>query len=510
MRGDSFRRQSALAADYAVRHGLTLDTQLTFNDLGVSAYRGRNAEAGRLADFLVAVEDGLVPPNSYLLVESLDRISRQAARKALRVLEDIVERGVTVVTLNDGKSYSADALDNDPMSLLLALLTFIRANEESATKSRRLTEAWRAKRATAEEKPLTNVCPAWLRLNPETRRFDVLPDRAGVVRRVYEMALNGAGQHAIAHALNIDGVPTFGHRGRKGQHWHRSYVVKLLASPAVIGTLIPHQIDYSSGRKRRKPLGPIANYYPAIIDPEIFQRVQALRVDPRNPRRGANAVRPVANILGGLAKCPLCGSTMTLATKGPQWRYLVCTRAKTGAGCRYHTVRYSDVEHAVVSRISQIIAECPTPGEQGEELDARIEQLDASLGVLSDELENLLDALTAHGRDLPSLTARIRQREAERDKLERELRELRERHDAVMGRSLRARLDTLRQSAKTIPLDRAKLNAAFRVLMHNVEIDWRNATLSFNWKHGGTSWLLYGWPDEPVQLHDSPSASAPH
>jgi hypothetical protein len=66
-----------------------IDTDLTFNDLGVSAYRGKNAEAGRLADFLVAVEDGIVPRGSYLLVESLDRISRQAARKALRVLEDI-------------------------------------------------------------------------------------------------------------------------------------------------------------------------------------------------------------------------------------------------------------------------------------------------------------------------------------------------------------------------------------------------------------------------------------
>ena len=50
-----------------------------------------------------AVNDGLVPKGSVLLVEALDRVSRQSARKAVRILEDIVEGGITVVTLNDGK-----------------------------------------------------------------------------------------------------------------------------------------------------------------------------------------------------------------------------------------------------------------------------------------------------------------------------------------------------------------------------------------------------------------------
>ena len=40
MRGDSFRRQAVLAREYAAKHGLQLDENLTFNDLGVSAFRG--------------------------------------------------------------------------------------------------------------------------------------------------------------------------------------------------------------------------------------------------------------------------------------------------------------------------------------------------------------------------------------------------------------------------------------------------------------------------------------
>lgn len=54
-KGDSLRRQSAMARDYARRNGLDLDETLTFHDLGVSAFRGQNLAEGRLAYFREAV-----------------------------------------------------------------------------------------------------------------------------------------------------------------------------------------------------------------------------------------------------------------------------------------------------------------------------------------------------------------------------------------------------------------------------------------------------------------------
>src|SRR5262245_52497536 len=200
MKGDSLRRQTELARRYAVQHGLLLDEDLTFQDLGVSAFRGKNAEAGKLAYFLEAVRSGLVQRGAYLLVESLDRISRQAARRALRVLEEIVDEGITVVTLNDSKAYTAAGITADPWSLMMALMTCIRANEESATKARRLKEAWKQKRRTAGAKPLTARAPAWLRLDRRTSTpsWQVLEDRAAIVRRIFDMTARGHGQHTIA------------------------------------------------------------------------------------------------------------------------------------------------------------------------------------------------------------------------------------------------------------------------------------------------------------------------
>ncbi len=144
MRGDSFRRQSMMAQQWAVRNGVELDERLTFQDLGVSAYRGANAETGMLGEFLEATRAGMIEGGSILLIESLDRLSRDTARKAIRLLEDICDLGISVVTLTDGRVYTANSLNDDPMAFMWAFMVAMRANEESATKARRLGQAWTA------------------------------------------------------------------------------------------------------------------------------------------------------------------------------------------------------------------------------------------------------------------------------------------------------------------------------------------------------------------------------
>src|SRR5437879_2330587 len=51
LKGDSQRRQLEAARSYAREQGLELDEELTFHDLGVTAFRGKNANVGMLARF---------------------------------------------------------------------------------------------------------------------------------------------------------------------------------------------------------------------------------------------------------------------------------------------------------------------------------------------------------------------------------------------------------------------------------------------------------------------------
>lgn len=83
--GDSLRRQTQAAREYADKHGLELQEEDQLRDLGVSGFRGDHlAEDAGLGGFIAAVRSGRVTHGSVLLIEDLDRLSRQAILKSDR------------------------------------------------------------------------------------------------------------------------------------------------------------------------------------------------------------------------------------------------------------------------------------------------------------------------------------------------------------------------------------------------------------------------------------------
>ncbi|MBL1822880.1 recombinase family protein, partial [Klebsiella pneumoniae] len=78
-------------------------------------------KSGAFGEFLAAVESGVIEAGSVLLVESLDRVSRQDIDTARERLRKILLAGVDVVTLADNSWYKKESL-NDPLSLIKAVL----------------------------------------------------------------------------------------------------------------------------------------------------------------------------------------------------------------------------------------------------------------------------------------------------------------------------------------------------------------------------------------------------
>ena len=127
--------------------GLTLDESL--RDLGVSAFRGTNRAVGALRSFLDLVENGKVERGSYLIVESLDRLSREAVLDAAARLLDLIRAGIVVVTLADGQEYSEERLRADWTPLIVSITIMARAHEKSRIKGERVGAAWHRKRLAA-------------------------------------------------------------------------------------------------------------------------------------------------------------------------------------------------------------------------------------------------------------------------------------------------------------------------------------------------------------------------
>ena len=162
----------------------TSSTSLRLEDIGISAFKGANVAEGALGRFLEAAKAGKIPAGSFLLVESLDRLSRQEVRKSLGIFLSIVDAGVNIVTLTDDRVYTAHK--TELVDLLTSLVIMSRAHEESQTKSRRVGAAWANKRANAKIRPLTATCPAWLRLSRDRTRYEVIEDRATTVKLIFE------------------------------------------------------------------------------------------------------------------------------------------------------------------------------------------------------------------------------------------------------------------------------------------------------------------------------------
>jgi DNA invertase Pin-like site-specific DNA recombinase len=483
-RGDSLHRQTEGARRYAASKGLEFDESLSFRDLGVSAHHGRNAEVGALGAFLEAVREGRVAAGSFLLVESLDRISRQTVRKAVRTLESIVDTGIVVVDLSDnGRAYSVETLETDPFAFIMMALRFIRAHEESATKGMRVAAAYDKKRTRAAakeqlDKPFTRMLPAWLRWDDESKAYAVIEGRAKVISDIFEKADSGWGQHKIAHWLNGRGIEPWAGAVR----WHRSYVRKILRNSAVVGIFTPHKaVKGPGGVRRRIPLDAIPGYWPAVVDPELFQRVWSCSAAAAP--KGRNAHRAPASIFAGVLRCSHCAGSVVRVAKGPHV-YLVCSRAHAKAGCKYQAVRYADVVSTVTVNAASICDGAPR-GAQTSELEEEIRNLDEALYQLRLEAEDLVDELARTRSE--AVRNRLREKERVIEECERASRDLSARREILSDALIVKRLAGLREALEAKPINIAATNKALKGAVERIVLSPETGELSLHWRHAPTS-----------------------
>ena len=306
--GDSLRRQTELSENYAEKHKLVFDKSLDLHDKGLSAFCGANRKKGALAVFLRAVEHGIVKPGSYLLVESLDRLSRDTLSEQMSLFMDLINSGITVVTIADEKVYSKQTIDADMTNLMMSLVIMTRSHEESVMKSRRLTAAWAQKRREIGTTKLTSLCPHWLRPSADRKSFEVIEERAALVRRIYQMSIDGIGQESIARKLNQEGVPAWG----RGKGWYAPYIHRLLRKRDVLGEFQSCRRD-KRGKKLAVPTGEaVKNYFPAIIDEVTFQKARA-HVQTSTPGRVGQSR---GNLFTGLAFDGVSGAPMRHLGRG--------------------------------------------------------------------------------------------------------------------------------------------------------------------------------------------------
>src|SRR5262245_48123546 len=142
-RGDSRRRQTTGAEEWCERHGIPLDKSLWLFDPACSAFTGKhreNPDRHALAAFLKLVEKNRVAKGSYLIVENLDRLTREHIQPALLLVLNLLQAGIRIVQLKPVEMVFDDKSDTMPVMLMIVELS--RGHSESAMKSERVGGAW--------------------------------------------------------------------------------------------------------------------------------------------------------------------------------------------------------------------------------------------------------------------------------------------------------------------------------------------------------------------------------
>ena len=487
--GDSRRRQSALAESYAKKHDLLLDKGLNFRDLGVSAFRGKNAKQGGLRSFLDAVEHGLVPSNSYLLVESLDRLSRDQILEAQSIFLQIVTAGVTIVTLIDQRSYSVASLNANPTDLIISLVYMMRANEESETKSLRLRAAWAARRDRPGNRFHGAQCPAWLRSNADRTGYEVVPEHAAIVQRIFRESLAGIGLQTIALRLNQEGVPMMGRGNQRGKLWQRALIRHLLISDLVIGTYTPGRQELVSGKARYIPMTPIPGYYPAIIATADWQAARDRRLAWSAYYGCSQRTMTVANVISRLARCPMCDRPMVLSrTAEPNQRYLICMSWREARRCSNEWVRFPEIEDVFIHDVRHLIAKCPQPKLHVEARRSMLKSLSNRLSHLRTELRRGEQARSIALNTHRPVRGWVDEARAEMERLLEERYRLRADRSYWEDATLKLKLEVLATAVAAEPRDIGRINTALRSLLVKVIVDWPNERLVLHWRHGGETY----------------------
>ncbi|WP_425987069.1 recombinase family protein [Brevundimonas sp. TWP1-2-1b1] len=423
--GDSLRRQLKAAMEWAAeRPEIELDTSA--RDLGVSAFKGEHRVKGALSSFLARVQNGQIERGSYFLVESFDRLSRENETVAVNLLTSITLAGIKVVTLTDGYVYDDKS---DAMDLMRAIIVMSRAHEENKARGRKLAAAWADKKRRARENGeiLSRRGPSWTEFNETTKRFDLIEDRAKIIRRIFQEAIDGLGGTAIAARLNADGVEPFV-KGSDG--WHPGFVLTILKSRSVMGFYQPTFWSKTAGERavRQHDGEDIPGYYPEVISPELFEKVQGI-IHRRNKRGGGSGRRGKAfpNLILGLGRCEVCGGTLVLgnAPNSPTARFFRCYASSRNHRCENKT-RYkaAPIEAALEWFLINAQADNEQPSSARVEMVALVDrkaEVERRIAALVDQLE--LGSSAVAGR--------LRERELEMVEIDRSISELQKDERAV-------------------------------------------------------------------------------
>ena len=298
-----------------------------------------------------------------VIVKDMSRMGRDYLKVGYYTESFFVERDIRYIAINDG--VDSDKGDND-FTPFRNLFNDFYARDTS----KKIRAVMRAK-GNAGEHLCTNPPYGYMKDPADKKKWIVDEEAAEIVKRIFDLCIAGKGPMQIAKLLTDEHILTvkahYAQRAgkplpEKPYHWDPKSVAGILERPEYTGCTVNFK-TYSKSHKLKKRLHNVPenqrifpNTQPAIIDEQVFVRVQELRENKRRPAKQAER----QGLFSGLLYCADCGSKLHFATgknMTPQQDCYRCSRYKSNTGdCTMHFIREETLKLFVLQRIFDVTA----------------------------------------------------------------------------------------------------------------------------------------------------------
>lgn len=356
---NSIANQKRLLSRYAKDYGLP-NTKYFVDD----GYTGTNFNRPGFTEMIEAIEDGYI---GAVMVKDMSRLGRDYLQVGLYTDQFFPEHGVRFIAVNDGVDSAEGENEFAPFRNIM--------NEWYARDISRKIRSSQRLRGNAGV-PLS-LPPYGYVKSPDNPKYWIVDDEAAaVVRRIYQMCIDGYGIDKTAAIFEqeeilkpteywkLKGVRKPGRKpfSESPYHWSSNTMNKILTSREYMGDVVNFKTYSKSFKDKRRYENPEENHvifegvHEPIIDRQTWEMVQRIREGTK--RRQPKKVEK--NMFAGLLYCADCGRKLHFNVNHPhtELQYFNCSnyRGNRGTCNQTHYIRVDALEQVMLLEIRRLTA----------------------------------------------------------------------------------------------------------------------------------------------------------
>lgn len=386
----SYEAQVSYYTDYIKNHE-GWEFIKVYADEGISGCNTKGRDG-----FNTMIADALAGKIDLIITKSVSRFARNTV-DSLTTIRKLKENGIECyfekenIWTFDGKG-----------ELLLTIMSSL-AQEESRSISENVT--WGHHKRFADGKAMVPFGRFLGYERGEDGNLVVNPEQAVTVKLIYKLFLEGHTPYKVAQILTERGIPT---PGRK-KVWGKACVESILTNEKYKGDALLQKVfttDFLT-KKKKKNEGEVPQYYvtgnhEAIIDPKIFEQVQAEMERRKNQKGRYSGV----GIFSSKIKCGECGNWYGSKTWHSNDKYrgrvFLCNHKYKGEQvCKTPRLTEDDIKAVFVKAVNEYLTEkdellanavdiLRIAGDITE-LEAQSDSLFAEMNALIEQTQNLIE-----------------------------------------------------------------------------------------------------------------------